>query len=396
MNMKRAVYAGSFDPTSAGHIHVVQKAAATFDEVVVVVAHNSAKTGYFSVEDRVRFCKDAFSHIPNVKVDQVSDSYVVDYAERIGATHLVRGLPTVADFQYEYELYHNNRSINPKLDTVFVMCDKDVQQVRSSTVRGMVGYRGWVKRVKPLVPKTVFDALLLKHMEKEWMSLWPKMSQHCQPLFEMAWKHIADRMARRGYHNLEHIRSMLDGFADYEEKHGKMKDDRNVFMVAIWLHDIVVSSDESGPYPKDWPVSSTSWTPEEHSAEYARWLVSHCRFGKLPPEADFIHALILATDYSKPRERGDLQKLLCCLDCAVLASSKDDYAEYKCAVFNEYVPVCGMLAFTQGRHDFLKSVLENGSDIVKFFGHPDFAKFETQARINMERELWNIVEEAEE
>jgi len=397
--MKRAVYAGSFDPITNGHVHVIKKAAALFDEVIVVVAQNPAKAGSFNPNERVKLCEKALIGTSKARVDAqvVTDVYVVDYAERIKATHLVRGLPTVADFTYEYELYHNNRTINPKIDTAFIMCDKDVQQVRSSTVRGMVGYRGWMKRVKPLVPSAVFEALLLRHMEKEWLRLAPKVSYLGSQSFQLAWPHVSEMLTHRPYHNLEHVQTMLDGLAAYEEELGTLKENRALLKVAIWLHDIVVSSNENKTRPADWPTINDKLSPEMQSAEYARLFMQRNLGGRSTSDADLVHDLIVATDYSAPRERNSLQKLLCCLDCVVLAGPRDEYEAYAEAIRQEYTHSgCGLSQFIYGRIGFLKKMWgDPNNEIMNFFGDLDFAHLKETTLANVRREMEELSEEYE-
>ena len=382
--MTHALFAASLDPVTNGHVHVIAKAANTFDKVTVVIASNPAKQGCFTIAERIRLCVDAFKNLKNVSVEAVQDQYMVDYAKRINATHLVRGLPTVADFQYEYELYHNNRQINPAIDTVFVMCDKDVQQVRSSTVRGMVGYRHWLDRVRLLVPPAVLTALLERQMELEWHKLGPKISMDPTNVFNIGWHHLKTNLSRP-YHNLAHILTMLDALADHEDAHGTLPDNaRRWFILAIWLHDLFVSSDNDATVSElvMLPISPDA-SPEEQSAQYAGWFINLGRASHQRPETQLVQDLIMSTDYSKPRDRTDLQKLFACLDCLVLGSDPLTYSSYAEAIKREYDGP----QFYQGRQTFLSKQLEPSGELRTFFGHPLFAKYIQQATDNMLHEL---------
>ncbi len=157
--MKRiAVYPGSFDPPTNGHLGVLQRAAGLFDEVVFLLAVNPEKKSRYSVEERLAMMRESCAFLPNVRVDFTS-GLTVDYCESIGAHHLIRGLRAVTDYEYEFQLAAANEFANPSVDMVFFMARKEETFISSSTVDEL--YRNGVD-VSPLVPPAV-----LKRMRKE-------------------------------------------------------------------------------------------------------------------------------------------------------------------------------------------------------------------------------------
>ncbi|HBE99208.1 MAG TPA: pantetheine-phosphate adenylyltransferase [Firmicutes bacterium] len=131
--MKIAVYPGSFDPITNGHIGVLKRSLQVFDEVVLLLAVNPAKKSSFSVEERLEMMKEATKNIPGVLVDY-DPGLVVNYCEKIGAKHIIRGLRAVTDFEYEFQLAASNEFANPNIDMVFFMARKEETFISSSSV----------------------------------------------------------------------------------------------------------------------------------------------------------------------------------------------------------------------------------------------------------------------
>jgi len=133
--MKRiAVYAGSFDPVTYGHIDIIERAAKIFDQIVVAVAHNAKKGSLFSVEERVSMIKEVTSNIPNVKVDDFA-GLAVNYVSESGANVLIRGLRMVSDFEYEFQMALTNRKLNEKIETIFLMPNEAYSYLSSTLIK---------------------------------------------------------------------------------------------------------------------------------------------------------------------------------------------------------------------------------------------------------------------
>lgn len=153
--MKVAVYPGSFDPITNGHLDILNRACSLFDKVIVLVANNPHKSSNFSVEDRVEMIKEATNN--NSKIEVTSDSgLTVEFAKKHGATHLIRGLRAVSDFEYEFQLASANEFIDSRIDTVFLMARGDKTFISSSSIITMAKQGVDVSK---LVPNSVLKRL---------------------------------------------------------------------------------------------------------------------------------------------------------------------------------------------------------------------------------------------
>lgn len=138
--MKRAIYPGSFDPVTLGHLNIIKRAAAIFDELIVLVCINSSKnSGMFNPEERVELIRKVTESIPNVKVDCCSE-LVADYAKRHRAKVLVKGLRAVSDYESEIQLAMVNAKLYSKLDTVFLHSSPKYAYLSSTVVKEMARY----------------------------------------------------------------------------------------------------------------------------------------------------------------------------------------------------------------------------------------------------------------
>ena len=137
--MKRVVYPGSFDPITLGHMNIIERASKIFDEVIVLIMKNVDKQGFFSYIEREKLLKNATMDLKNVKVD-ISTGLLIDYMNRHNIDTIVKGLRTVIDFQYEENMALVNRTIDPKIDTVFLLSDPEYIMVSASNVRELLSY----------------------------------------------------------------------------------------------------------------------------------------------------------------------------------------------------------------------------------------------------------------
>lgn len=146
--MKRAVYAGTFDPITLGHVSVIERSAALFDELCVVVAINPEKLPLFPAEERVELIAAVTEHLPNVLCTSTS-GYVVEHARSLGARYLVRGVRGVTDMEAELTLSRLNHQLAPEIETVFVPARMDLAEVSSSRLKEMVRLGQDVERYCP-------------------------------------------------------------------------------------------------------------------------------------------------------------------------------------------------------------------------------------------------------
>ncbi|MSP12673.1 MAG: pantetheine-phosphate adenylyltransferase [Chloroflexi bacterium] len=153
--MNLAVFPGTFDPITNGHVDIAQRAARIFDEVIVAVYARPNKNIIFSTEQRTHIARESLSHIPNIRVDTF-DSLIVDYARKIGAKTMIRGLRVIADFEHEFQMNLMNRNLAPDIETVFLMTSQEYYYLSSSLVREVALLGG---DITGLVPPVVAAAL---------------------------------------------------------------------------------------------------------------------------------------------------------------------------------------------------------------------------------------------
>lgn len=161
--MRKAVYAGSFDPVTNGHMFVIEAAANLFDEVVVAIGVNPDKVGrtMFDLAERCKMIWGATEHLDNVTVSTFQ-SYLIYYCQEIGATHYVRGIRDATDFASEKRMIRVNREWVTDIEPIIIIPDTSVQDISSSFVKGLIGYDGWQEKIGRYVPQKVAENLILK------------------------------------------------------------------------------------------------------------------------------------------------------------------------------------------------------------------------------------------
>jgi pantetheine-phosphate adenylyltransferase len=153
--MKIAIYPGSFDPITKGHLDILKNASEIFDKVIIAVAHNGDKKGFLTVEERVNLIKQSVPHLDNVEVDAF-EGLTIDYAKKHKAEVLIRGLRAVSDFEYEMQLSQTNSALCENIKTVFLTTKPEYNFISSSTIKEILNNGGDISK---FVPKPVFDYL---------------------------------------------------------------------------------------------------------------------------------------------------------------------------------------------------------------------------------------------
>jgi pantetheine-phosphate adenylyltransferase len=147
-----AIYPGTYDPVTFGHLDVIRRAAAVFERVVVgVVNEPRHKRALFTIDERVAFIREAVADVPNVEVDVFSE-LVVEFARRWGARSMVKGLRVISDFEWEFQMNHLNRTLAPEIETMYLMASPQYSFVSSSGVKEVAAFGG---RVDEFVPEPV-------------------------------------------------------------------------------------------------------------------------------------------------------------------------------------------------------------------------------------------------
>lgn len=154
--MRTAVYPGSFDPITNGHLDIIRRAGKLYDKLIVGVLNNPGKkTPMFSVEERMEMIRSVTEDIPNVEVDSF-EGLLVDFAKANGANVIIKGLRTVADFEYEFQMALLNKALNPEYETMFLMTDTKYSYISSSMVKELAVFHG---NLTGLVPNGIIDKI---------------------------------------------------------------------------------------------------------------------------------------------------------------------------------------------------------------------------------------------
>ena len=153
--MLRAIYPGSFDPVTFGHLDMIRRSSQIADELIVGVLNNKAKTPLFSVEERVRILEEVTKDLPNVKV-MAFDGLLVEFAKQIGAKVIVRGLRAITDFEYELQMSQTNHKLEPEIETMFLTTSLEYSFLSSTTVKEVAAFGGDITQ---FVPELVVDKI---------------------------------------------------------------------------------------------------------------------------------------------------------------------------------------------------------------------------------------------
>lgn len=165
--MKKAVYAGSFDPVTTGHLWMIEQGAQLFDHMVVALGVNPAKKYTFSLEERAEMVRDATGQYGNVTVDTFENQFLVHYAGSVGANYILRGIRSVSDYEFERTMRHVNGDLVPNIVTTFLMPPREIAEVSSTMIKGLIGPIGWENVLQKYVPPAVFEKFVEKFGAKQ-------------------------------------------------------------------------------------------------------------------------------------------------------------------------------------------------------------------------------------
>ena len=153
-----AIYPGSFDPCTNGHLDIIERSSKVFEKVIVAVLVNSSKTPTFTVEERTEFLKTATAHIPNVEI-MCFNGLLAQFAEQQKAKVIIKGLRAVSDFEYEFQMSLTNNKLNPNVETLFMTAKSENMYLSSSIVREVARYGG---SVEDMVPELIAEKIYKK------------------------------------------------------------------------------------------------------------------------------------------------------------------------------------------------------------------------------------------
>ena len=163
--MKRAVYAGSFDPITKGHLWMIEEGRKLFEELIVAVGVNEGKKYTFSLKERLKILKDTVGHLPAITISSFENKFLVHYAKEIDAGYILRGIRNVNDYGYERGVRLINSDLNVNISTVFLMPPREISEISSSLVKELVGPAGWEDVIIKYAPEEVVAALKKKYIK---------------------------------------------------------------------------------------------------------------------------------------------------------------------------------------------------------------------------------------
>ena len=355
--MKRAVYAGSFDPPTNGHLWMIAQASKMFDEVIVAIGINPDKKYTFTTKERIDMLKKSFIY-NNVKVDTFDNEFLVRYAEKVNAQYIIRGIRSQIDFEYEKQMRNVNTEISPKVDTIFLIPPRDLADISSSFVKGLIGPLGWESMIEKYVPPSVASKIFEKN--------------GCKPKKEsknITLKTICEYYNNNNlpYHNWGHIEHCI---REYEDIKILCEDPISVWL-ALLYHDSVydtigVNNEERSArlFLKDFPNYPNRFKVQTMIEATKRH--------------DVIDSTIIG-------ENNDLAYVID-IDLAILGSDYKTYNNYVKSIREEF-DCYGDEEFYKGRMRFLTKYLEKENIYhTKYFRN----KYEEKARDNMLTEYSNI------
>lgn len=161
--IRRAVYAGSFDPPTNGHLWMIREAQALFDELIVAIGINPDKKPTYTVAERRKLLTDITKDFPNVRIDGFENQFLVNYAHSVNAGYIVRGIRSASDYEYERTIRYINSDLQPEVSTVLLIPPREFAEVSSTLVKGLVGPEGWREIIRRYVPDAVYDKMLAEH-----------------------------------------------------------------------------------------------------------------------------------------------------------------------------------------------------------------------------------------
>jgi pantetheine-phosphate adenylyltransferase len=381
MKTRTAVYPGSFDPITKGHLNIIERVSPLYDKLIVVVSKDLNKKYMFTAEERVRMIESSVSHLPNVKVTTLENFYLARHAVRsLRAEVIIRGIRNGKDLDEEQTLAVHNRNIEPGLETLFVPCLPEFAHISSSAIKSHIEVDfDWLSQVTLYVPAAVVRMFEVRKIVDKAKKHWEKLMQALgnPKVGEEIFQDLLQKYTEphRYYHNLRHIVSMLDEFETMSSNADS--EDLAKFHLAIWYHDYIYETDT-----KDHSVIGSN---EARSAYHAAIGMT-----KLGVSKEIIRRVcnqdesgMIMTTQHKAQPEGVSQRLLVDLDLSILGKPDAEFDEYETAIRAEYSHVPD-LVFREVRKKILQSFLDRKQIYSTFYFRETY---EEQARKNIARSI---------
>jgi pantetheine-phosphate adenylyltransferase len=360
MKRRKCVYAGSFDPLTNGHLWMIREGARLFDELVIAIGVHPAKKCAFTVEDRLEMLKTSTEDIKNATVCSFAECFLADYARRISADYMLRGIRGESDYEYERGMRYINEDLSPDLTTIFLIPPRAMVEVSSSMVKGLIGPAGWESVVANYVPAPVYRKLLDRELSPAFIALWHQATGRADDLL---YAEISERYSepQRHYHTLAHVSACLSELQRlslppaYQQPIG----------LAIWFHDVIYD-----------PLAG------DNESRSVAFFQSKAIAAEMP--AGLIHEVSSMIEATKthevsPEPHAHATRLMLDIDLAVLGASPACFRAYDEGIRQEYSRVPAAI-YGRERKAILREFLERPN----IFCTTEFReRYERQARKNL-------------
>lgn len=288
----KAIYAGSFDPLTNGHFWMVEQGAKLFDELEVAIGINPSKKYMFDTNERIKMLEFLHDMFPNVTISTIDNKFLVKYAKENNATHILRGLRTNADYDYEFNMRQTNADIEPSITSVFLMSPSNLIHTSSSTIKSLIGVDGWEKEVDRYLPYPIYNYILYKNngLLKRFRD---NLSSQSLNYDEEIYTKIINSYVGRSFHNIAHIAKMLNELDEYPKVSVYKKD---LIEIAIWYHDIIYDPKNSNneKLSADMMEADLEDILHPNSINIVRNLILATRHNQIPPTEE--EAIIMDLD----------------------------------------------------------------------------------------------------
>jgi pantetheine-phosphate adenylyltransferase len=321
--MKTALYAGSFDPITLGHLWVIKEASKLFDKVIVAVSTNISKQGKncFSMDERVQLVKSSIQDMANVSVISTSThenpQFTVNLAKSLGANYVVRGIRNGDDFAKEQAIRHINEDICSSVETVFMVPPRRLSEISSSMVKDLRKFEGWTKIVSKYVTPVVVNKFQSMDLNVKSVMIRLGFETEQAEKVKIVFYHTLQQREDLKYHNDNHVLACLNSLTDYAMTKPMDYTDFDCVALSLHFHDCVYVPGES--------------INEEKSAHFFRSLVTP----KTEYLKDFVSNMIMAT---KTHEKSQhyLCNLVSDIDMAILGANVEEFDVYERNIRDEY------------------------------------------------------------
>ena len=362
--MRIAIYSGSFDIVTEGHLWMIKKGIELFDQLIIGIGTNPEKHTLFDFKTRKELLETVCVGLSdNLIIEDFGTLALVQFAHDKNAKYILRGIRSIYDFDYERMLKNVNTDLDESIETVFLMPPKNLSEVSSSMVKGMLKIQGWEMIIKRYVPEAMQLALVQRFsydpLQLAELYLGESISETLKNYYHQFNRH---------YHNLDHLSVCLREFREIE----KYLQNPYAVLVALLFHDIIYDPDAE-------PLEN-----ERASCEMAKAL---CDFNEKDHNAIMNH--ILHTSHQYDGQKDTDTDYVCDIDLAILGYSASAFDQYEQAIRQEY----GYFdddKYKAGRLSFLRKLLDSKA----IYKTPYFRmKYEVHARANIERLIDELSED---